>query len=326
MPSTSPAPRADPARILVVKPSSLGDVVHALPTVNLIRQRYPRAHIAWLINAEFKSLLLDNPVIDSIIEFPRRNLASLPSTIRHLRREQFDTVIDLQGLLRSGLLAFASGAPRRIGMSDSREGARFFHNEIVPVARCHAVDRYLAVAQHLGCPTEPVSFPLGIALPSRKEGWIAVNPSARWTTKLWGDDRFAALIDRLPRDRVVLTGSQADRPRIDRMAQGCRNLAGQTTLLELADLYARCAVVITNDTGPMHIAAAVGTPVVAIFGPTDPKLTGPYGTQHTVLRAGIPCSPCFRDRCRHTPHMECMSAISIDQVLDAIRPRVTVTG
>jgi lipopolysaccharide heptosyltransferase I len=326
MPPTAPVCRAESRRILIVKPSSLGDVVHALPAVNLVRTQYPRAHIAWLINPEFKTILHRNPVIDSVIEFPRRNPAALPSLIRHLRRAQFDTVIDLQGLLRSGLLAFATGAHRRIGMSDSREGARLFHNEIVPVARCHAVDRYLAVAQHLGCPTSPVLFPLGIDLPARKENWIAVNPSARWATKLWGDDRFAELVKRLPRNRVVLTGSQADRARIDRIAHGCRNLAGQTTLLELADLYARCAVVVTNDTGPMHIAAAVGTPVVAIFGPTDPDLTGPYGTRHTVLRTGIPCSPCFRDRCRHVPHMECMSAISVDQVIDAIQPHASISA
>jgi heptosyltransferase-1 len=319
----APSQPFNPQRILILKPSSLGDIVHALPSVHLIRQRYPNAHIAWLVNPEFQSLLAGNPVVDQVIEFPRRNLAAIPGLVRTLRRGRFDTVVDLQGLLRSGLLARATGATRRIGLSDSREGARWFHTEIVPVPRCHAVDRYLCAARHLGCGDAPVVFPLPPStVTDAQDGWIAINPSARWETKLWGDDRFAALIRRLPAERVVLTGSGADRSRLERLAPGCRNLAGQTTLPELAALYARCAVVVTNDTGPMHIAAAVGTPVVAIFGPTDPLLTGPYGPQHTVLRAGIPCSPCFSRSCRHSQPMECMNAISVDRVLQAVQQHI----
>ena len=105
-----------------------------------------------------------------------------------------------------------------------------------------------------------------------------------------------------------------------RLAQGCLNLAGKTDLAQLAELYRRCALLITNDSGPMHIAAAVGTPVVAIFGPTDPALTGPYGKQHVVLRAGIPCSPCLKPYCTHTPRMECMSLVTVEQVLAAVKP------
>jgi lipopolysaccharide heptosyltransferase I len=323
MNQTATASRPEPRRLLILKPSSLGDIVHALPTVNQIRLRYPNAHIAWLVNPEFRSLLINNPVIDQVIEFPRRQPLALPGLIRFLRHERFDTVLDLQGLLRSGLLARATGARRRIGLSDSREGARLFHNEIVSVPSCHAVDRYLLAARHLDCPDGPVTFPMPLASPTRHEGWIAINPSARWETKLWGDDRFAELIRRLPADRIVLTGSAADRARLDRLAPGCRNLAGKTSLPELADLYAQCAVVVTNDTGPMHIAAAVGTPVVAIFGPTDPSLTGPYGPNHTILRAGLPCSPCLSRQCQHNPHMECMTAITVDQVLAALQKYLT---
>jgi 3-deoxy-D-manno-octulosonic-acid transferase/heptosyltransferase-1 len=154
--------------------------------------------------------------------------------------------------------------------------------------------------------------------PSSAEGLIAVNPSARWKTKLW--DKFAELIRRLPRERVVLTGSAAERDQVEKIAQGCQNVAGQTDLFELGELYRRCAVVITNDSGPMHLAAAVGTPVVAIFGPTDPALTGPYGKQHVVIRSGIPCSPCMKGECFHAPRMECMQLISVEQVLSAAGP------
>jgi lipopolysaccharide heptosyltransferase I len=307
-------------RILIIKPSSLGDVVHALPAVNLIRRRFPDARISWLIKDSLISLLKKCPVIDERIKFRRDDYAKFPTLLWRLRRERFDVVIDLQGLFRSGLMAGATRAPRRIGLADAREGAQWFYNEIIPVPRAHAVDRYLLAAKHLGCETAPIEFPLGIPTQMPTEGLIAVNPSARWKTKLWGDDKFAELVRQLPSKRVVLTGSVADRLRCNFIAQDRRNVAGGTDLYELAELYSRCSVVITNDSGPMHIAAAVGTPVVAIFGPTDPALTGPYGKQHVVLRSGIPCSPCMKDHCTHTPRMECMQKVTVEQVLAAVKP------
>jgi lipopolysaccharide heptosyltransferase I len=323
-------------RILIIKPSSLGDVVHALPTVNLIRKKFPDATITWLINDNLASLLKKGcPVIDGLIAFPRREFGKfwqLPRVLtfmRRLRAENFDIVIDLQGLLRSGLMTRATRAPRRIGLSDAREGSRVFYNEIVEVPRIHAVDRYLQAAHHLGCDISSVEFPLN-SIPSdvsyvdglvpKSGALIAVNPSARWDTKLWGDDKFAALLKQLPRDRVVLTGSAEDATRIEKLSQGCTNLAGKTDLAQLAEVYRRCAVVITNDSGPMHLAAAVGTPVVAVFGPTDPALTGPYGKRHVVLRSGIPCSPCMKLYCTHTPRMECMKLLTVEQVLAAAQP------
>jgi heptosyltransferase-1 len=307
-------------RILIIKPSSLGDVVHALPTVNLIRKRYPDAHISWLINDTLGSLLKHCPIINETIGFPRHQYAKLPALVRRLRQSRFDIVIDLQGLLRSGLMTWLTRAPRRIGLSDAREGARFFYDEIVDVPRAHAVDRYLLAARHLGCEAIPIEFPLGVSGQIKFEGLIAVNPSARWETKLWGSEKFAELVRRLPRERVVLTGSSAERDTIEQIAQGSRNLAGQTDLFQLAELYRRCAVVISNDSGPMHVAAAVGTPVVAIFGPTDPALTGPYGKQHAVLRSSIPCSPCFKDHCTYPVTMECMKLVTVEQVLAAAKP------
>jgi heptosyltransferase-1 len=281
-------------RILIVKPSSLGDVIHALPSVNLIRRQHPDAHIAWLINAELSSLLKNCPLINERIEFHRRDSGRWLPLLRRLRRERFDVVYDLQGLLRSGIFSFATGAPRRIGLSDAREGAQWFYNEVIPVQREHAIDRYLRVTGQTG----PVEFPLGVT--GERGNLIAVNPSARWKTKVW--DKFGELIARLPAERVVVTGQT------------------KMDLFELAQLYRRCAVLITNDTGPMHLAAAVGTPVIAIFGPTDPALTGPYGKQHVVLRSGIPCSPCMKGECFHSPRMECMQRISVEQVLAAAGP------
>jgi lipopolysaccharide heptosyltransferase I len=330
-------------RILIIKPSSLGDVVHALPTVNLIRRRFPDAHLAWLINDTLASLLKNCSIIDELITFPRQRFGSakeLPAFgdfLAVLQGKGFDIVVDLQGLFRSGLMSWATLATRRIGLSDAREGARLFYNEVVEVRHPHAVDRYLRAARHLGCGDGPIEFPLGSSDADRKyvdellahlassliphpSSFVAVNPSARWETKLWGVDNYRALAQRLPRERVVFTGSSSEANWIGRLAQGCLNLAGKTDLAQLAELYRRCALLITNDSGPMHIAAAVGTPVVAIFGPTDPALTGPYGKQHVVLRAGIPCSPCLKPYCTHTPRMECMSLVTVEQVLAAVQP------
>ncbi len=312
--------RDGPSRILIIKPSSLGDIVHALPAVHRIRCAFPDAHIAWLINPEFASLLEHSPIVNRVIHFPRRRLSHMPALIRRLRREQFDCALDLQGLLRSGLIAQATLARRRVGLSDSRECARFFHNEIIRVPRCHAVDRYLLAADHLHCPKTDIEFPLGLDPNIKSEGWIAINPSARWPSKMWGDHHYAELIRRLPRDCVVMTGAAKDRQRLDHIAPGVRNIAGTTNLRELAAFYASCSVLVTNDTGPMHIAAAVGIPVVAIFGPTDPALTGPYGSNHIVLREPVACSPCFRKQCPNRIPMECMTQITVDRVMAALEP------
>jgi heptosyltransferase I len=344
-------------KILVIKPSSLGDVVHALPTVARIRAKFPDASISWLINGELSPLLADCPLIDDRIEFHRHQYAKLPSLLSRLRRARFDLVVDLQGLFRSGLMTWATGAPRRIGRSDAREGARFAYAEIVAVpdsqtpgtvsqrvggpspdtkhvpANIHAVDLCLLIADYLKCPPRPVSFPLGrddaavravdallTAVPPA--GLIAVNPSARWRTKLWGDENFRALLMRLPRERIVLTGSRHDAVPIAAVAGGCLNLAGKTGLLELVELLRRCSVLVTGDSGPMHLAAAVGTPVVAIFGSTDPVLTGPYGSGHVVLRADVPCSPCLSTTCRNPVAMECMRRVTVEQVRAALEPVV----
>lgn len=305
-------------RFLIVKPSSLGDVVHALPTVARIRRQFPDAHIAWLINRNLASLLQRSPVLDELILFDRDQPCRFPALLKQLCARRFDVVVDLQGLLRSGLMTWATRAPRRIGLSDAREGARLFYTEIVPVPRTHAVHRYLKAAERLGCAGGPVEFPLGVQ-PLRREGWIAIHPFARWPTKEWGDHRFAELIRRLPRERVVLTGTAAERSRVERMAPGCRNEAGNTDLFQLAELYARCAVLITNDSGPMHLAVAVGTPVIALFGPTDSALTGPYGGRHVVLRADVACAPCLKERCPHRPPMECMERLAVEDVVAAVR-------
>ncbi len=339
------------SRILIIKPSSLGDIVHALPTAAALRRRCPSARVTWLAKREWAGVLEGNPDIDGVLAVDL-SVAGWPAAIRAVRAGRFDLVVDLQGLLRSAVLGWASGAPVRIGFANGREGSPWFYTERVPVPNpaVHAVDRYLLVARHLGAqPERPDSLAFPLPRDPQAESWVgallqsegvqagtalaAVNPSARWVTKRWPAESFAAVADHLQEKvgaRAVLIGGQAERSVgeevIRRMQTRPIDLVGRTTVKELIALLRRLRVLVTNDSGPMHLAAALGVPVVALFGPTDPGRTGPYGAGHTVLRSGIPCSPCFSRTCRNTKLMECLTTIRPEQVIDATMPLLNQGG
>lgn len=326
-------------KILVLKPSSLGDIIHALPTVRILRRAFPQADIAWLVNDNLAPLLEGSPVLNRVIPFARRRFGALRGAqglapfLADLRRQRFDWAIDLQCLLRSSLLALASGARRRTGLSDGREGSRAFYTEtiLLPAEPTHAVDRYLMLPRQLGLEVDRVEFPLapdprGPSAP--REKLIVINPGARWPAKRWPAERFSALLDALaagwPDHRLILIGGGDERPLGEAIAAGAHAqvelLTGRTTLPELTALMRRARLMISNDSGPMHLAVAVGTPVVAFFGPTDPRLTGPYpfgGTNHIVLRGALDCAPCFKPNCKDAPQLECMARIEVEQVVAA---------
>ena len=338
--------------ILIIKLSSIGDVVHALPFLEVMKNSYPDSKIDWLVEEEASQVISGHPAINRVIISKRKAwekeiLNPLKFTkvfseavgfYKELRSSSYDIVVDLQGLFRSGFLTSLSRGKRKIGMSGGREGASFFLKEpAVPVDYDqHAIDRYLKVAAYLDCKTVrfkgeiPVSeqdkkLAVGI-LGSDTESniIIAINPMAKWKTKLWEPDKFSELASILQKDlncRIVFTGSSQDRAIIDEMIKhsgnstGPVNLAGSTSLKELAYLYSRCSALVCTDTGPMHIAAAMGCRVVALFGPTSPLRTGPYGTGHEVIRSGIDCSPCFKKECGDT---KCMNNITVDEVFAAV--------
>ncbi len=335
-------------RVLIIKPSSLGDVVHALPVLAALRAARPDAHIAWLVSNSFAPLLEGHPMLDEVIRFDRarygrmlrspRILADFLRFVRRIRREDFDLVIDLQGLARSGFLAGASGARVRVGFANAREGAWMFYNRRVrcPADVAHAVDRNLCVARAIGLNVGPPQFPLGLrdeelaaarerlaaAAGEPLESFTAVCPGARWRTKLWRSERLAALIDRmheLGMPRCVLLGSSADRDLTGEIIADCRSepvdLVGGTTLRELVALLSLADRVICHDSGPMHIAAALGKPITAIFGPTDPSRVGPYGGRAKVVSTEIECSPCGRRTCWHH---SCMNRLEVSEVLRVV--------
>jgi lipopolysaccharide heptosyltransferase II len=332
-------------RILIIKPSSLGDVVNALPVLASLRAKFSSAHIVWLVKRQWAELLERVEGLDEVWPVGP-GTGDWLSQILRVRATGFDLAVDLQGLFRSGAIAWLSGCPARIGLATAREGSGCFYTDIVPVPSndLHAVDRYLLVAEALGCAVqgepefrltprpgdrEEVAKLLGRHGLAQEASWIAMSISARWPTKRWPVERFAAVADRLQRDGlgpVVLIGGPADRTAARDLRGLMRtvpvDLTGEVALGPLPALLQSASMLVTNDSGPMHIAAAMGTPVVALFGPTSPVLNGPYGKGHRVLRSGVPCSPCYSRRCRNQTHLECLVSISPDQVLEAVRAQL----
>jgi heptosyltransferase I len=326
-------------RILLVKLSSFGDVLHALPTLAALRAAYPQAHLTWLVEAAYAPLLAGHPALDEVWVAPRlkpgqlaapANRRLLTGLLRRLLSQRFDLVIDLQGLLKSAVWVLLARSPRKVGYDRTREGSYLVLTERVrpydPDA--HAVRRYLHLAHYLGALPAPPRFQLGLAtevdisplLPIAERPLALLHPGARWVTKLWPEASWAALARWLAAQgfRVALTGSPADRLQVENIAaqtQGAAlNLAGRTSLAELAAVLRQARFAVTTDTGAMHLAAALGTPVAALFGPTAPWRTGPFGAGHEIVRLGLDCSPCFKRNCAAP---RCLTDLPVARVQEA---------
>lgn len=324
-------------KILIVKPSSLGDIIHSLPVLYALKKRYPSADIHWVIAKGFEGILEGHPLIRKLWVIDKdtwkrvRRVHSSVSEIRRLaaglRNERYDCVVDLQGLLRSAVIAKLTGSQLRIGFSDAREGAWIFYNRTVTGGKdIHAVDRYLKIAAALGCDITDVRFPLPppkppaeVPVPGLIPGmYVVMAPGARGAPKRWPAGRFGEVAAALPL-RTIVIGSRGDAAlgREVEAASGGKalSIAGKTGLPALVEVIRQSSLMVCNDTGPMHIAAALGVPVVALFGPTNPAQTGPYGTLQRVIRAGSPCAPCYRKGCKT---MECMTMIKVKEVQKAV--------
>jgi lipopolysaccharide heptosyltransferase I len=327
-----------PRRILLVKPSALGDVVHALPIAALIKRTWPEARLTWLISRPFAPLLETNPHVDALLPFDRqrgrgwwRHSGNVKRLAGQLRDGHFDLVIDLQGLLRSAWLAWQTRAPVRVGFRYARELAPFFytHHVDVPPGERHAVERYLDVAEALGLPRGPIEFPLpttpqdeataaALLAPLAGAPYALMLPGTNWPTKRWPAHHAATLAGRLNGEtglRIVLAGAaDALEPAgvIRQANPAALDLVGKTSVRELVCLIRGASLVVSNDSGPMHLAAALGVPLVAPFGPTSPSRTGPYRRDGSVVRLDLVCSPCFS---RHCTHQTCLQALEPDWVL-----------
>jgi lipopolysaccharide heptosyltransferase I len=360
-------------RILLIKPSALGDVVHTLPVLVKLRARYPDARIDWLITPENADLVRHHPDLSGTILFPRKAFSHFGRDwsatlgpfrlLSAIRRNRYDLVIDLHGQFRSAVLVLVSGAPVRVGFdrprgrtaaeaagrgpgapgqhgwTGAREGSwiAYTHRIPIPTLDVHAVDRYLWLAPMLGLDDRPPD--LAIHLPPRamrtidellrshglgERPFAVLVPGTIWETKHWNIARFAEVGRHLIASghEVVIAGTTRDRPRgqaIMAACPGARDLCGQTTVAGLVALIRRAAICITNDSGSMHVAVAVGTPVVSVFGPTNPVWIGPYGRPHAVVRADVPCAPCNLRRLRDCPNDHiCMQNVTAAMVIERV--------
>ena len=348
-------------RILIIKQSSLGDIVHTLPVVHALKRRHPDSLIGWVVNHGFGSLVSRDPAVARVypISIPStsdpaagrrawgRALAATVGVLRQLRADfraaPYDLVLDLHASFRSGLLGLMNPGGRRLGFADARELNTLFQHRLVqnPTGRVHAVEKNLLFAEALGCPPAAADFHLCTDAADEQrvaeflvaEGIgaadpvVYVNPTARWVTKFWLAERWAELADRLLAEgiRPVFGGSGGDVAYIGgitgRMHGRASVAAGALSLTESAALMRRAAVYAGLDTGPMHMAAMIGTPVVALFGPTHPERVGPYNVAHVIVRAaGLDCLSCRRRSC---DHLSCMRGIATEtvfrRVMDFVR-------
>jgi heptosyltransferase I len=326
-------------KILVVKPSSLGDIVHSLPFLNSIKTCFPKAEIHWVIAKGLEGLLECHPMVNRLIIINKdmwKKLSRTTATIKEvrnllkdIRNERYDLAVDLQGLLRSGIITMATRAPVRIGFSEAREGSRLFYNVRVKGGRdVHAVERYMKIAGVLGCDEKNILFPFSLCdcevsnvegLKCELKEYAVIVPGARWDTKIWAAENFGRIASLLP-VRSIVIGSKGDTLIAEKVVQSSGgkavSLAGRTSLKELIELMRHAKFVISNDSGPMHIAAGFQVPVVAIFGPTSPVRTGPYGTSNIVVESYAECAPCFKKKCKD---MKCMRGISVETVYERMR-------
>lgn len=331
-------------KVLIVKLSSIGDVVHTLPALASLRKGLGKeARIDWLVEEAASGILKSNPLIDNVITVKRgwlKNFSHNLEKARFLSSERYDIVLDFQGLLKSGIWVYLSKGKRRIGFSNARELSHVFLNEKLPpfdIER-HAVERYLDLAAYAGGAKGEVTFPLSVNEDAKAgvlsvlkekglsegEPFFVIIARARWKTKLWSDEKFIELARKIAAKtgfKAVLAGGSEDKDGLDvmrgKIGDGAINLAGLTDLNALSALLSLSRFTVTVDSGPMHIAAALGVKVAAIFGPTAPWRTGPYGKGHIVLRNGVGCSPCFKKDCTD---LKCMDGITPEDVLNALAP------
>jgi len=339
--------------ILIVKPSSLGDIVHTLPAVQMVRQHFPEALITWVVNDSLASLVALYPGVDEVLPFRRKRWGrihhwhELLGFLGELRQHRIDLAIDFQGLFRSGAIAYASGAPRRIGFQNARECARVFYTERIPVPANlrHALDRNVFLVQsalgiaadatmpELVRPHDSVKEARRLRRQCQLEGEgpvLAVAPGGRWPSKRWPPRFFAAVLDHLqplvPGVRCWVLGSRDEAAEATAVIQGCSalrpvSLAGQTDLGTLVEMLRHSDALLTNDSGPMHLAAALNVPTVACFGATDPGLTGPHGEIHTVFRTPCDLSPCMSRECVQK-NRQCSDGVPVARVAEALAAKL----
>jgi lipopolysaccharide heptosyltransferase I len=344
------AMQSGPSRFLVVKFSSLGDIVHCLPSVAQLRKAFPNAEIDWLIERKNRTVVdiskLDVRLIP-IDTYQWRNSPGIGSAkeiaefVWALRTDGYDCTIDFQGLLKSAFFAYLSGAPIRIGWERDflkESVSRFFYTEVVTPRRIHIIDQQMELLKPLGIdPDWETEVPLHAPESARRsveqklkglKDYVVINPGGNWPTKCWEPERYGALAQKLMADGlpVAVTWGPGEESLVRKLVRAAGDGVRQipTNLEELVALCESAKLFVGGDTGPMHFAAAVGTPIVSIFGPTSSDRNGPFRREDIVVERRLPCRPCYeRDKCP-LGHLQCMVDIKVDHVYEACRKRLSL--
>lgn len=310
-------------KLLIVKPTALGDVAQAVRVVPKLKEAIADLELGWIVDEDYVEFLSACPLIDEVISFPRKrwrkcwSLGEIGRWGRALRNRGYDTVLDLQGLARSGLMTWASGAERRIGLASAREGAGWAYTERVSDSQKHAGDRYRAACDYLAegrLPAGHYQLPLpktGLAgLPG---SYFVIHPYSLWATKLWPWTNYQAVVNRLPEVCFVVVGTGDLFPLRGKNVVDLRN---RTSIAELLKILGRARGVISTDSGPAHLTAAYGVPIMTLFGATDPERTGPIGSNSTIFTSDVPCRPCLNRQCESRHKMRCLREIPSQRVVD----------
>jgi 3-deoxy-D-manno-octulosonic-acid transferase/heptosyltransferase-1 len=346
--------------ILIIKLSAIGDVIHTLPALDALHQRFPESNISWLVEEKASGILKDHPYLKKIIVSQRKkwinnfkhpslwysSVKEMKHFIEELRSQRYNVIIDFQGLLKSGILVWLARGERKIGYDSTREMSGLFLNERVPPlsSRHHAVAKNVNLARYVGAEAMGVRSPIFISEEDKEQvqrllaahdissskPLVVLHTQAGWRTKEWEPMKVAELSGKLIARydaQLIFTGSRDDHTTVETIismvGHPAVNASGKTSLTQLAYLLSLSDLMITVDSGPMHLASAMGTPLVALFGPTASWRTGPYGSSAQVIASPLSCSPCFKRACESKT---CMKGITVDEVLEAVDVQLRKRG
>ncbi|MFN3568053.1 MAG: lipopolysaccharide heptosyltransferase II [Caldimicrobium sp.] len=341
-------------KLLIVKLSALGDVIQTLPALSYLKKVLPSAQIDWVVEEKNAQLLKEHPYLSRVILFNKsylKHIYQLRKFLLELREVEYTAVIDFQGLLKSALITFFTKNLYSIGFSNSKEGSSLFYKvKFAPYDReLHAVKRYLLLAQKSyfflleGKEVQPKEIeiirevPLSEERPfnfEAKKPYFILIPSARWKTKLWPPsywENFIGLTKTLRKDFDFYFVGDKKEPfksfaeNLSEKYEGVYSFVGKTNLKELLYLIKRSEIVITVDTGPMHLASLLNKPIIALFGPTSPQRTGPWSEKYIVLKSNLPCQPCFKKNCAHTQCMYLLKPETLYTTLQDFLPKICKT-